>query len=665
MLEGNALSDRGVMPNISRERLVHWVEHTLADLPHLTSAQRRFLSSLLGVRGWHLIVERDSPRESHAAAYAIGRAGVFALVFTDVVPEPARLREIRNHAEEAFAGIRFDSAQFVPHTIELVLLMPRASAAQTHDGALLVDESTLLATLTRAEHRLSPGRVGHVAATAAARLTWHKWISPHDAPVPEVVASGGLFEESDLHADTRDGALARPFRDWMTFLDPDQLTLVHANFTGPARFSGPAGTGKSVVALHRMAHFAKRNPGRVLFTSFVKTLPAYHQSGFARLAPQAVDRAQFIGLHAWARAFLRSRNVDFNLDERAVNTSFAHAWQGARNVLAKVEGTDFGYWADETNRVIKGRGITDLPEYLGIKRAGREGITLHGGRRKYVWEDWFLPYQKGLDARGVHDFNDVIELAIQELRERPLDDTEDFALVVVDEVQDFTLIELRLVHQILGGGPKAQLLLVGDGQQQVYSGGWKLSEAGIPLAGGRGRVLRTNYRNRKAILRFSKRVQAGNTVDDLDGGPGFVLGDSDATLPDGCAVETRISRRDINAALPDAIRAAGLPPHSDIAVIVNSHRDVDRFQRVLRSAGLETISLERYDGTQLDPIKVGTVHRAKGMDFAAVFHITGEPPTDITQLTGGARDRAELLARQMLVAVSRPRDYLWVAYLTD
>lgn len=653
------------MPNISRERLVHWVEHTLADLPHLTSSQRRFLSSLLTVRGWHLMVEREAPREDHAAAYAIGRTGVYALVFTEVAPKPGRLQEIRKHAEDVFAGIRFDSSQFVPHTIELVLLVPQASAFPAPDMAIVVDESSILATFTRAEQRLSPGRVAQVATSAAERLTWHKWISSNNAPEPERVTTGGLFEETDLHSDTRDGALARPFRDWMTFLDPDQLSLVHTNFTGPARFSGPAGTGKSVVALHRMAHFAKRNPGRLLFTSFVKTLPAYHQSGFARLAPQAADRAQFIGLHAWARAFLRRREVEFNLDDRAVNTSFAQAWQHARAVLAKVEGTDFGYWADETNRVIKGRGITELATYLGIKRSGREGISLHGGRRKYVWENWFLPYQAGLDARGVHDFNDVIGLAIQELRERPLDDTENYALVVVDEVQDFTLLELRLVHQILGGGPDAQLLLVGDGQQQVYSGGWKLSEAGIPLPGGRGRVLRTNYRNREAILRYSKRVEAGNTVDDLDGGPGFVLRDSDATLPDGCVVEERLSQRDINTALPEAVRNAGLPPHSDIAVIVNSHRDVDRFQRVLRNAGFETISLERYDGTQVDPVKVGTVHRAKGMDFAAVFHITDEPASDITQLTGGARDRAELLARQMLVAVSRPRDYLWVAYLTD
>ncbi|WP_280313918.1 3'-5' exonuclease [Nocardia wallacei] len=77
------------------------------------------------------------------------------------------------------------------------------------------------------------------------------------------------------------------------------------------------------------------------------------------------------------------------------------------------------------------------------------------------------------------------------------------------------------------------------------------------------------------------------------------------------------------------------------------------------------LPLDRYDGSQHARIKVGTVHRAKGMDFAAVFHITEKQQKPLTELTGGARDRAELLTRQALVAMSRPRDYLWVAYLTD
>ncbi|WP_280265608.1 3'-5' exonuclease [Nocardia wallacei] len=269
-----------------------------------------------------------------------------------------------------------------------------------------------------------------------------------------------------------------------------------------------------------------------------------------------------------------------------------------------------------------------------------------------------------LKDRGIDDFTDVIRKAVDELRDCPLDDSESYGLVVVDEVQDFTLLELKLVHRIAGGGPDAQLLLVGDGQQQVYAGGCKLSEAGIPLPGGRGRVLRTNYRNREAVLRFAQRVEASNTVDDLDGGPGFALRDSDAVLPGGNAEEKVVRRADIDDELILAIKESGYVA-SDVAVIVGSRRDALHYQRVLEHAGLSTLPLDRYDGSQHAHIKVGTVHRAKGMDFAAVFHITEKQNKPLSELTGGAHDHAALLARQALVAMSRPRDYLWVAYLTD
>jgi superfamily I DNA/RNA helicase len=284
-----------------------------------------------------------------------------------------------------------------------------------------------------------------------------------------------------------------------------------------------------------------------------------------------------------------------------------------------------------------------------------------------VWKKFYEPYCHHLQERGLDDFHDVIRKAVEELRARPLDDTENYSLVVVDEVQDCTLMELKLVHQIAGGTPDAQLLLVGDGQQQVYPGGWALSDAGIPLPGGRGRVLRTNYRNREAVLRYTQRIEADDTVDDLDGGPGFVLRDSDGVLPGGEVVETRVPRPKIDAELVRAVTESGLVASdtADIAVLVNGRNDARHYRRVLEQAGFDILPLEEYDGTQHGVIKVGTVHRAKGMDFAGVFRILDEADTAFSTLTGGARDRAELLARQHLVASSRARDFLWVATVTD
>ncbi|MEV6557976.1 UvrD-helicase domain-containing protein [Nocardia sp. NPDC051756] len=653
------------MPDINRERRRGWVERSLAEISSLTAGQRRFLSIPMMEHRWHVLIDRAPTRQDRASAFAIGPTGVYALVFTERVPERQALRAIRKHAEEIFAGLAFGRSQYVPHMLEILLLMPRAVATEAHDPFTSVDEFTLRKTLLSGDNTLPLKWIREVSATVAGRGNRYEWLSSDDAPVAESIVSESLFGVTELQEDERGKMLGRPFKEWMTFLDPDQIGLVNINFTGPARFSGPAGTGKTVVVLHRMARFVKANPGRVLFTSFVKTLPTYHESAFRRLAPQAVDRAEFIGLHAWTIRFLKKRKVPYALaDDDAHEDAFARAWTTARHVLGEIRDTDYQYWKDEVDRVIKGRGLPDLEAYKKVARSGREGVGLGPKRREDVWTLFYEPYQSRLKERGIDDFNDVIGKAINELRDRPLDDTEDFAMVAVDEVQDFTLMQLMLVHQIAGGQQDAQLLLVGDGQQQVYAGGWKLSDAGIPLPGGRGRVLRKNYRNREAVLQFAQRVEAANTVDDLDGGPGFVLRDSETILPGGKAIEKSIRRAAVGDELVRALNEFGYTS-SDTAVIVGSRRDAVRYQHVLECAGLSVLSLDKYDGTQHEAIKVGTVHRAKGMDFAAVFHITEKSETPLNELTGGARDRAELAARQTMVALTRARDFVWVGVIED
>ncbi|WEF24682.1 UvrD-helicase domain-containing protein [Paracoccus sp. S3-43] len=68
-------------------------------------------------------------------------------------------------------------------------------------------------------------------------------------------------------------ALDYPWEKWAVFLHPAQQSLVERNFNGPARVTGSAGTGKTIVALHRAVHLARANPGaKVLLTTFSKAL---------------------------------------------------------------------------------------------------------------------------------------------------------------------------------------------------------------------------------------------------------------------------------------------------------------------------------------------------------------------------------------------------------
>ncbi|MFE3261424.1 UvrD-helicase domain-containing protein [Nocardia sp. NPDC059091] len=646
------------------EQRRRWVERELGELSFLDAVHRRFLSVPLMRSGWHVLVDRQGGfgDPERVDAFAIGPTGVFAFMFTDTVPATSSVRRARHRAEETFANLGVGRSQYVPHMIELLMLMDRAADFGPEASFSTVDLNSIPRALFGGEVRLTRKRAREIADTVAARSHRYELLSTDEAPAAAAAqVTEGLFAAADLREDARTKMLGRPFHEWMIFLDPSQQDLVIRNYNGPARFSGPAGTGKTVVALHRMARFAKHNPGRLLFTSFVRNLPEYHRSGFVRLAPHAGDRAEFVGLYGWTMGFLKDRAVEFTLDNSAAETAFSQAWKDhARGSLESVESNP-GYWKDEIQRVIKGRGITTLTQYQSIDRTGRNGISLGDARRKIVWERLFQPYQDWLAQRGVCDFMDVITMAIEELRAAPLDDP--FGLVVVDEVQDFTLLELRLVHQIAGGEPTAQLLLVGDGQQQVYAGGWRLSDAGIPIVG-RGAVLDTNYRNRAAVHEYAKRIDAGNTVDDLDGAPGFALRDTEVVLPGGTAKSETFPRREAEARLVRAIKDSRLLL-ADIAVILNTNREIGRASAALRRAAIPTVSLESFDGTYQEAVKIGTVHRAKGMDFAGVFHLTDAPKPASTPLTGAERDRADLAARQRMVALTRARDYLWIGFMQD
>src|SRR5947209_8852768 len=79
-------------------------------------------------------------------------------------------------------------------------------------------------------------------------------------------------------------ALDFPWEKWTVFLHPEQRQWVERDYSGPARVSGSAGTGKTIVALHRAAHLARANGNaRVLLTTFSDTLAHALQTKLKRL----------------------------------------------------------------------------------------------------------------------------------------------------------------------------------------------------------------------------------------------------------------------------------------------------------------------------------------------------------------------------------------------
>ncbi|MBF6455571.1 UvrD-helicase domain-containing protein [Nocardia cyriacigeorgica] len=635
------------------------VYQTLRQIPDLTPRHRNFLSVPLIDDAWHVLLHRDLPHHpaNEAAAIVVGSRGVHLLIFVEPGRRFHRTDDIARTARPFVAGLHNDRHYLVAQRMRTILLLPDGVAVAGSGRDIPTRPADFAATLSRLDRDFSPARARAIADEIESRAASNYRRIRIEAPEPNPTESA-LLDRSELVAQQRARAANRPLDEWTTFRDPELIDLINRTFGGPARISGPAGTGKTVVALHRMARHLRHNSGPVLYTTFVTTLAACQRTYFRRLAPVVRDRAEFAGLHAWARQLIDNRGGHIEIEPTRTDDAFQQAWRHAGTTLAAIDARA-DYWRTEIDRVIKGRGIPDLPHYWEHDRTGRSGPDLNRDQRELVWNELYLPYCDILRRQRLGDFNDMITLALEMLTEKPYE--KPYGMVVVDEIQDITLNGLRLAHAIAGGGADAPLLLVGDGQQQVYEGGCRPADAGIDVRG-RTAVLRVNYRNREAVYRRAVTVNAVNALGRFDGLPGCALNEARFVLPGGATVDWQGSVDELDAALLAAIRRRSAPL-GELAVITTTRQLAATVVDGLRKAGIGATALEDYRGERTDKIKVGTVHRAKGLEFRGIFYVT-EPPRPLTPGSPGAdRQRAELWDRQTMVAITRARDFAWVGFL--
>ncbi|MEO6505880.1 MAG: UvrD-helicase domain-containing protein [Terrimesophilobacter sp.] len=668
-------------------------------------AERRLATRLspLTSLGYYLLPDRQWPGSKNAQLdlVVVGPSGVWIVdskhwnnfsvaaghIYrdqADVTDDVLRLADVANAAEETFAGIGL-----APGEVRTLLVMVGHKGRLGEVGPVeVVGEEDVHRHLAKRGKRLTTSQVERVLvvamqyfpayvgsqAEAAAPIV----AEPVLAELPDTLLDDGALRGVDellSEADVRDvltaADLAAPVEDWMTFLHPTQAALVRRSFNGPARIRGDAGTGKTVVGLHRAAYLARVHPhGRVLFTTFVKTLPAVMSNLLLRLAPDVAGRVEFVHVHGFAARMLRERGVVLNVNSRRASQLLDAAWNaleaGQRNRLSERAPAAPGdrpveYWREEVESVIKGRGLTTFDQYADCARPGRL-IRLNLDDRRAVWS-LFQAYERSLRAAGIGDFQDQVLLAEAALRRQPQNG---YAAVIVDEAQDLSLAMIRMLHSLVGEGPDA-FTLIGDGQQSIYPGGYVLSEAGISLAG-RGVVLNRNYRNTAEVQEFAARLIVGSTYTDIDDAAAPMAGPPVVEPPVVEPVETRHgappetphfpTRADRDRALVARIRRAididGVNL-GDIAVLCGTNGEAAAIEKLLADAHLRTLNLLRFVGLPVPAVKVGTVKRAKGLEFKLVV-----VPAPMTAQSHSGDERAARDIREHYVAATRARDALWI-----
>jgi hypothetical protein len=418
-----------------------------------------------------------------------------------------------------------------------------------------------------------------------------------------------------------EGLLAAPLALWRVFLHPTQRKLVERDWNGPVRVLGGAGTGKTVVAMHRAVwlarhrhHDAEGKP--VLFTTFTRTLADDIRANIAMIAsPAERERIEVVNIDQWAMGILRRFGYKPQLlfDERQRRA----LWE--RAMTRRPDDADYGesFYRAEFERVVLPQGCESADDYMRASRLGR-GKQLSRADRRRLWPV-FAEYRSQLRAANLREPEEAYRDALALLRK----DGRDLGVrsIVIDETQDLSPAALALLRAAVPEG-KNDLFLVGDAHQRIYRHRATLSKVGIDIRG-RGRRLRVNYRTTDEIRRWAAARLANCAIDDLDGQPDTLVGYQSLThgpAPDDEAVTSRETERKAIADALARLEAEGIPDRS-VCIAVRTNDQAVEYETWLREIGREALRLDRdvNDDQSKGGVRVATMHRVKGLEFDAVI----------------------------------------------
>jgi superfamily I DNA/RNA helicase/mRNA-degrading endonuclease RelE of RelBE toxin-antitoxin system len=484
-------------------------------------------------------------------------------------------------------------------------------------------------------------------------------------PLP---VNGDPFEHPDAqrrfrvmtNVDELAAALDAPWDRWTIFLHPEQRQLIERDYAGPARVAGSAGTGKTIVALHRAAYLARTNlSSRILLTTYTDTLANALRGKLRRLLAHEPRLAERIDVHSLEAIGLRLYRAHLGPIRLATREQLVAIVHGAGN---EMQGHRFSnsFVMAEWEHVVDARQLRTWEEYRDVARLGRK-TRLPEAQRELLWKIFELVHHRIEEAGLVSSSRMFTALAERLPAEKPI-----FQHVVADEAQDLGIAQLRFLGALSGGRPNAAFF-AGDLGQRIFQQPFSWKSLGVDVRG-RSRTLRVNYRTSHQI-----RVQAdrllGRTLTDVDG----IAEERTDTISvfDGPPpiLRTYVNEEEERDGVAKWIaeqRDNGVVPH-EIGVFVRSRAQLARAKAAVRQANLPLTILD--DGSDGDHGKVAlsTMHLAKGLEFRVVAVMACDdeviPLQTRIEAVGDDADLQEVYEteRQLLyVACTRARDRLLV-----
>lgn len=456
-------------------------------------------------------------------------------------------------------------------------------------------------------------------------------------------------------------ALDYPWEKWTVFLHPDQRELVQRDYKGPARVSGSAGTGKTIVALHRAVHLARANPdARVLLTTFSDALANALKTKLRRLISNEPKIAERLEVHSMNSIGLRLYELNLGkaslIDRETLKRLVTDAAED-------VDGHGFGqrFLLSEWDDVVDAWQLESWEAYRDVKRLGRK-TRLSAAQRKTLWAIFEGAWQRLKNQGAITHAGLFTQVAatLRDGRNRPFD------FAVVDEAQDIAIAQLKFLAALAGSRPNG-LYFAGDLGQRIFQQLFSWKSLGVDIRG-RSRSLKVNYRTSHQIRSQADRL-LGPEIADVDGNREDRRGTVSVFNGPRPRIEIAEDVEDEKARVAKWLegRVAEDVLYHEIGVFVRSPNELARAAVAVEQAGLPFKVLDEHVETVSGHVSVSTMHLAKGLEFRAVAVMACDdeiiPSQERIERVVDEADLEEVYNTErhlLYVACTRARDYLLV-----
>ena len=454
-----------------------------------------------------------------------------------------------------------------------------------------------------------------------------------------------------------------PWEKWTIFLHPAQRQWVERDYSGPARVSGSAGTGKTIVALHRAVFLARSHPdSRVLLVTFSDTLANALRTKLRRLISNEPRLAERLEVH--------SMNA---IGERLYEQQFGRPHIASSEAVKRImksssEGQKFSlnFLLAEWEELVDAWQLDSWEAYRDVKRLGRK-TRLPEQQRAALWSI-FETVSTRLAADGLLTHASMFSKLASQLSERK---RPPFDYVVVDEAQDVSVAQLRFLAAMGATTASADrpnaLFFAGDLGQRIFQQPFSWKSLGVEIRG-RSRTLHINYRTSHQI-RMQADLLLGPEVSDVDGNKEERRGT--VSVFNGPPPAIRVFKTEdaeieaVGAWLSERSKE-GVAPH-EIGVFVRSDAELGRARAAVAKAALPFKVLDEHVETVNGQVSVCTMHLAKGLEFRSVAVMACDdeviPLQARIETAGDDADLEEVYNTErhlLYVACTRARDHLLV-----